>query len=90
MATLESIREADERQREAEERNPLLKLKLGELVREMQIIVAKDPNVLTSKSRVEAIGADHGLENYERYISIVKELERREKEYSSYKPPRRF
>ena len=50
MATLESIREADERQREAEERNPLLKLKLGELVREMQIIVAKDPNVLTSKS----------------------------------------
>jgi len=56
MATLESIREAGKKKREAEERNPLLKLNLGELVMEMQRIASADITVLmTPEDKIEDV-----------------------------------
>jgi len=90
MATLESIREAGKKKREAEERNPLLKLNLGELVMEMQRIASADITVLmTPEDKIEDV-PEHRLEDFKKYHAIVKELNRREEEYKSYKPDQRY
>ena len=101
MTTVEDVNEKSEEKRRAEERNPLLKLTLGELVREMQVIVTKDPNVLTTPEVIATamqplipslrdFRIKESMINYEKYTSIIKELDRREEEYKSYKPEPRY
>lgn len=95
MVRLEEIQEAQKRKREAEERNPLLKLNLGELVNEMQKIAARTPSVLTSLEQIKNYTfpkalKEENLKEFEKYTAIVKELDRREKEYQSYKSEPRF
>lgn len=97
MVTMKQVQEAQERRREEEKRNPLLKLNLGELVREMQIIAEREPFVLKFSNITEIEeNIPHlqqraeVLNNYKKYTAIVKELNRREEEYQSYKPEPRF
>lgn len=89
MTTIEEMEEAAERQEAAERRNPLLKLNLGELVREMQILVLQNPNVLKSKDQRGSIDQET-LAEYKKYDAMVDDLARREKEYNSYKSEPRF
>ena len=81
MATPESVRKAQKVKEEAERRNPLLKLGLGELIRESQRIFTQDPNVLMPENEISR----EGKERHTQYIAIIKEINRRELEYQSYK-----
>jgi hypothetical protein len=84
MANLEGVaRQAEERKR-AEERNPLLKLTLSELIKSMQNLVLKNPNLLSYPTKeIRRLFPVIG----EQYVSIMEEIDRREREYHSYKAP---
>jgi hypothetical protein len=84
MATLEEDAKRAKKQRKAEERNPLLKLGLGELVREMQIIAVRNPDVLKPKDK--RTPSEGTLADYKKYDDIIEELAGRERGYNSYKP----
>ncbi|HLA22964.1 MAG TPA: hypothetical protein VJZ93_00305 [Candidatus Nanoarchaeia archaeon] len=86
MATHESIRRVREEKEEAERRNPLLKLSLGELVMGMQRISSMDKNVFLPEEKVP----EGSRENYRSYNSLIKELNNREARYNSYKEPPRY
>ena len=101
MTTIDDIDDANKRKAEAEKRNPLLKLSLGELVREMQVIAVKDPNVLSTPEMIEKAMQQfipqqrdflikESMKNYEYYMSLIEDLKRREEEYKSYKQELRF
>jgi len=90
MATIDDVNRKSEEKIRAEEKNPLLKLKLGELVREMQKIAFEDSIVLTlPENRVNEV-PEHSMEMFKRYYELSKELDRREEEYKSYKPAPRY
>ncbi|MBU1199219.1 MAG: hypothetical protein KKF46_03960 [Nanoarchaeota archaeon] len=59
-------------------KNPLLTLSLGDLVMEMHKIYAADPYVVKPEDQVP----ESSLENRTRYHAIVKELNKREFEYT--------
>jgi|TARA_Y100000034_G_scaffold129642_1_gene186478 hypothetical protein len=86
MATREGALKMAEEIREEEKINPLLKKSLGELIRDMQIMVSEDPNVLRPREEVPTIS----LDRHEKYQEIVEELGRRESNYNSYIGPPRF
>lgn len=91
MVRLDQVQDAQRRRREAEERNPLLKLSLGELVKEMQLIATKNPGVLEPREHLLNIPTDQwNLAEYKKYDAIMEELDRREKEYRSYKSEPKF
>lgn len=73
----------------------LEELTLGQLIREMQSVVIKDPNVLFSEEVIRETvfptnRMEESLKNREKYMSMVTDLVRREKEYLSYKPAPRY
>ena len=86
MVTFEEVESAKKVREEAERRNPLLKLGLGELVLEMQKIFTLDSNVLGPENEIP----EESKDLYVKYISIVREISRREALYSSYKPAPRL
>jgi len=81
MPTIEEMERFSERRKEAEKRNPLLKLNLGELVSEMIKLYVSDNNVVKPADQVPAAS----LENYWKYQSIINELKSREESFNSYK-----
>lgn len=84
------VEELSRRRKIAEENNPLLKLSLGELVMKMQLIAINYPEILLNQNHdIEYNLIDNKF--FKEYMGIVKELERREIEYTSYKAePRIF
>ncbi len=62
----------------AVKKNPLLKLSLGDLVKEMNILSCENPDVLKSREEI----SDESMEDYQQYQSLVDELNRREKGYT--------
>jgi len=91
MATIDSINEANKRKKEAEKRNPLLKLNLGELVMEMQKIAFVDNAVLLPRDRRNSLAlTKENLENIKKYDAIVELINAREQKYLSYKPAPRY
>lgn len=59
---------------------------LGDLIKDMQIIVSEDPNVLKQKKDVPK----ESLKNYNKYCKIIQEINKKEENYSRYKYPPRF
>ena len=86
MTTIEQAEEAGRRQEEAERINPLLKKNLGQLVSEMIIIAVNDSGVLKPEGEVPK----ESYENYTIYQLLVKDIDRREREYQAYKPEPRY
>ncbi len=87
MATQEEAERKAKEQREAEEKNPLLKLGLGDLEREKDRLVFK----LKEYAFSDGYSVPAGLRSeYARYQSIITELNRRGEEYMRYKPEPRF
>ncbi len=78
--------EKQKKEKKQKKKNPLLKLKLGELVLEMQRIYAVDPNVIKPENQIP----ESSLENYKKYSAIILELNKRENEYDSWKPAPRY
>ena len=81
MATQDNIKERIKERREAEKRNPLLRLGLGDLERECQRLSfrLKENIFCNNESEVPL----NRKEEYVQYQSIIEELNRREKEYTS-------
>lgn len=77
MATREGVERARIKRKEAIKKNPLLRLDLGDLVREMNALSFKDSNVLKHEKEVP----EESIENYNKYQSLITELNRRGKRY---------
>jgi len=56
---------------------------LGDLIKDMQIIISEYPNVLKQKKDVP----EESLKNYNKYCKIIQEINKKGEDYSHYKYP---
>jgi len=64
-------------------KNPLMEKGLGELFREMIALCLYDPNVLKPVNEIP----EQSRENYQTYLAIVNEINRRENKFSRQRSP---
>ena len=83
MTNSEEVERADIEARVALCQNSLLGLGLGELVLKKDRIFVGDPNVIRPEEEIPP----KSRENYAQYLAIIRELNRREQKYLSYKSP---